>query len=318
MRRSTRRRLVRLLRSAAIALVLALVLCEIGLRALRSGPPTNAAPTAKIIPYSYHYAHSPYWSDAFAHGFHQIFSKGVPNLDNEISLGTVSATGYTIINNERVTTDQPVRFARTVWLYGSSSIWGAYVADGWTIASYLQREYNRRGIPWRVRNMAQPGINSTLEYYWLTQSDVRAGDLVLFIDGGVEMYYTVDYAYKLWKGDAISCKLREYSALATYLCEQYRFDDTPQGYIDAAIKTEFAHYWRDIDKAKAWAAKRGAGFVHFMQPTTYDQWSTLYRQLSRGDIWLTVNRTYHIDDLHYDDDGHASLAAQIAAVVTAF
>lgn len=301
---------------AVIAVVIALSVCEVGLRVMAAN--ATAAQPQTVIQYSYHYAHSPYWSDAFAHGFHRVFSKGVPNPDNQISLGTVSVPGYTIVNNERLTTDQPTTYTKTVWLFGSSSVWGAYVADGWTIASYLQREFNRRGIPWRVRNMAEPGINITLEYYWLTQSDVQPGDLVIFIDGGVDMYYTVDDAFKQWKADSAACKLQGATglALATLWCNQQQFIDTPQDYIDSAIASDFPHYWRDVDKARAWTAKHGAEFVHYMQPTTYDSWAALYAKLGRGDVLLTVDRAYHYDDLHYDDAGHAALAAQIAGRLT--
>ena len=79
----------------------------------------------------------------------------------------------------------------TIWIFGSSNLWGFLVHDGETIASQLARKYEEAGRRVCVRNYAQPGYASTQELIALMLALKRVQkkpDMVIFYDGVIDSY----------------------------------------------------------------------------------------------------------------------------------
>lgn len=322
-----KRRLKRFARAALVSIFIAMFVCEIGLRIAVAHAP-NMQPdltmtrlrSSGTMP---QYAHSPYWSVDFAKTLDQFFDAHMRIMNDDMQWATKDThmLGYTIINDERLTTDQPAYFERDVWLYGSSTVWGAYVADGWTISSYLQREFNRRGIPWRVHNMGQGGINITLEYYWLTKTNVHSGDIIIFIDGAVDLKNTLEESAKEWADSILPCRVAQNISvlLLNLWCEMVTWKDSPWNapieFVTSRMQINFARYWNIVQNARDYAQKHEAKFWHFMQPTANLPYPELYEHLRSGDPLLVIAPEDYFDFLHYDDDGHEKIARQIADII---
>ena len=302
-----------------VSAVIALILCEVGLRiavAQVPPPPTNDNRLADRLSGTMpQYANSPYWSPVFVHSVYDAIGSYELNEDDQLSAPDLTLPGFTIRDNQRVTTDQPATYTRTVWVFGSSTVWGVFVADGWTISSYLQREFNAQGLPWRVINMGQPGANITIEYYWLTKSDIRPGDIVIFLDGSVDLNNIIADSHKAQMADNLTCQLADRIPLAmiTLLCDEATAGRAPSQYITPMMD----EYRQRVDKATQYAQSRGAQYLHVMQPAMPHD-GDLYAAMSRGDIVLAIQPADYFDELHYDDAGHAATAAQIAARFGAF
>lgn len=291
----TLRRAVSLL---LIALTISLALCETGLRLAIASVPAAAATLSPL-----------------QHRLDFMFDKRYLNRDMQDATRDLAVPGYTITNDERLTTDQPSRYSRTVWLFGSSTVLGAYVDDNATIASYLQREFNRRALPWRVVNVGQPGINITIETYWLTTRHIKPRDMIMFVDGAVDLNNIVADSHKAWQSATFSCQAASHIPLITLSlwCNETTAGRPPQAFISPLISS----YWRGVDKARQYAIAHGATFTHFMQPAMPHD-GDLYAEMGHGDMLLAINRADYYDELHYDNAGHAQIAAQIAAQFGAF
>ncbi len=97
-----------------------------------------------------------------------------------------------IAGGHRVTTDQPAKRGRTVFLVGGCRVFGIGVSDEHTIASQLQRLFNRR----------YPDENTVVQNYgyFLAETDsqrgeelavikalpVKPGDIVLYLSGAIK------------------------------------------------------------------------------------------------------------------------------------
>ena len=311
------RRLTRFVVYIGIAAILGIILFELGLRLAFTSYLNNAPDwktTQRLSGQMPQYKHSPYWSPEFVLSMSMLTRNAVMNDDMQWVIKDMAVPGYTFHNDERLTTDQPGYYTRTIWLFGSSSVQGQYVADGWTIASYLQREFNLRGIPWRVRNLGHTGAGVVLEYYWLRQSNIKSGDIVIFIDGGVDLNAALTKARNTWISSFISCQLgqRLQVLLLGSLCQADTAGVTPRSFVEAQVKVDFVRYWRFLAMSHVYTNRRGATFLHYMQPLPLGADSTVYTQLGRDAPLLVVNAEDYFDDLHYDDDGHAKIARQIA------
>ena len=78
---------------------------------------------------------------------------------------------------------------KRVLLFGGSTLFSQEVPDKFTIASFLQRELNEKGI--MVKNYGLPGMNSRQQYEILKNIDVKKNDLIIFYHGVNDVYYNV-------------------------------------------------------------------------------------------------------------------------------
>jgi hypothetical protein len=298
------------LRIIGISLILGIAIAEIGIR-LAVATLTVSAQEASPIALA-HYQRSSYATPLFLSSIPQVFPHGGPNPDDEWALGDLSLPGFTVRDNERLTTDQPLHYTRNVWLYGSSSIWGIFADDAHTIPSYLQREFNKRGLPWRVRNMSQPGIEIGMERYWLTQSAIRPGDLIIFIDGRLDLSLAITRTERRWKASNPLCITSQHIPLMllNMWCLAEAMRHSPEEFAEHGKAREFSAYWQTLETCRAYALAHGAAFIHFMQPS--EEQSPDYVELARGDSILHICPECWFDPLHYDDQGNAEIASQIA------
>lgn len=290
-----KRRASKLLRAAALALVIALVLCEVGLRVLVATLPDGGDSWPAAV--------------EWLHGdFRTLTATRYMNRDNQAATGDVTTVNYNIRHDERLTTDQPRSFTRNVWLLGSSSVWGVYADDGHTIASYLQRELNRRGVAWRVRNMAQPGIAARLELYWLKQADVRPGDVVIMVDGTVDHNWMLEQAQRWHKADTLPCVASERVPLLvlSMWCQSLTIGPVPDLWLVRSQQADLPRYWQTIAEARQWSQQHGAAYYHFIQPHRAEP--ATYANFVRGEPVLSVDAADFYDQLHYTPAGHATMA----------
>ena len=78
---------------------------------------------------------------------------------------------FNVLNGFRFTTDTPLSHKKRVLLFGGSTLFSQEVPDKFTIASFLQRELNEKGI--MVKNYGLPGMNSRQQYEILKNIDVK-------------------------------------------------------------------------------------------------------------------------------------------------
>lgn len=304
----------------SITLVVTLVFCEAGLRLVRANAPSGDTVDRLLIsarsdPHNRWYKHSAYWSPEFVQNAAKMDARYIENKDGVFQYIDTAIAGYTERNGERLTTDQPATFTRQVWLYGNSASWGAFVGDSGTVSSALQREFNAHGLLWRSRNMAQASITIPIEYYWLTKSDIKPGDIVIFLDG-VEYGFVQQEAQVAWQDSLSACQLEKHVSLLVIStwCSTDMQGIVPQGIFKPIFDKESADYRRMVNKAKLYAQSQGAAFYHFLQPKTNLD-SDWYKRLADGDPILMISPDEFFDTVHFDDDGSAEIAAQIYAAI---
>lgn len=81
-------------------------------------------------------------------------------------------------NGERRTTDQPEDYTRTIFFFGPCLVIGAYVADEYTIESYLQRMINKAGYKVKVVNCGCWGGNVATVGRMISTL-IREGDVIV-------------------------------------------------------------------------------------------------------------------------------------------
>lgn len=133
------------------------------------------------------YAHSVYWSEAFVLEHDQLQMTFVDNYWREDDF---HGKYYTIENGIRRTVGQPVRYAHTIWLAGNSAVFDPYVPDAYTMATQLQAIVPR---DWRVVNLGLNGQPTSHEFEWLKMQPIAPGDIVVLIDGKIDVDTPVDH-----------------------------------------------------------------------------------------------------------------------------
>lgn len=121
---------------------------------------------------------------------------------------------------------QPQWFVRTVWIFGNSGMDDPYNVDALTAASQLQTMVNMADLHWRVVNHSAGGQYAAGELAWLKDTPIRSGDLVLFVDGAMDLGFGVPLSHYLASIEA--AKTYSHSKGALF----YRFT---QPYIDPRV-----------------------------------------------------------------------------------
>ncbi len=93
---------------------------------------------------------------------------------------TVS-TNTNIVNGFRVTTDLQSDVDKTIWIFGSSVVFGVFAKDSQTISSALQRELNSHNLKYNCVNCSNYAANKIEHVPTLLKSlPIRAGDICIF------------------------------------------------------------------------------------------------------------------------------------------
>jgi hypothetical protein len=223
-------------------------------------------------------------------------------------LGDVSSPHFHIQDNIRRTTDQPAQAQNRVWLFGGSTIFCQEVPDDLTIASHLQRLLNdRRCGSWRVENLGTPSMTIAQHLGRLRDTAVAQGDVVVFCDGFNDVYYgiyngTPENSTPGTKGLGgvrqltavqkwlfrIHTRFQHLSAGVRLICDiegkvlpRTLVDDATLRQNCAAVEEIFQNALRE---AHALCERRGARFVHLLQPQIFS-----LRQMSPNERWLVDN-----------------------------
>ena len=112
---------------------------------------------------------------------------------NTIAQGAMSNRDYcnkyvSVVNGQRLTTDQPELFENTIYLHGSSWIFGFGCEDKHTLASYLQRACNNdeKFKKYIVKNYGVQCAPFWNRYLSIKNHNLKAGDYVfVFIRRGL-------------------------------------------------------------------------------------------------------------------------------------
>ncbi len=187
----------------------------------------------------------------------------------------------------RVTTGQPENTEHQVHVFGGSTIWGSGSSDAFTIPSLIQRFINERGLDWRVQNYGFITFTSHQQLERLKRTQIARGDLVIFYDGGNDIWHGVVYGRP--KGTIfgyndenrigiyinrlkfyLNTKSHFYRVLGwiknrsqiVILCKSIAKKE-----IEERTRIAFEVYKANIVAAKIIVESKGGYFFHFFQPT---------------------------------------------------
>lgn len=214
------------------------------------------------------YADSPYWSPQF--------------IEEQEKLGwdtTFHGQWYNTEQGRRSTLGQPSGPATTVYVFGSSTVYGTEVPDQYTIPSQLQSLFNHTyHAPYRIVNMGEWSANAFRQYQLLQLIDLKRGDIVIFYDGAVDAgsAYTVAVNRRRQTfPDSLCANLPDQLQVAVMwaMCSSIE-NSVPAEINDAAqlrqALTQAASQYRDsIAMAATYTRHAGAVFYHFLQPTIW-------------------------------------------------
>lgn len=194
-----------------------------------------------------------------------------------------------ILRHQRVTTDQPKKGVRRIWLFGGSTVMGAEVPDNLTIPSFLQRRFADGGDQVSlVLNVGATTITSSHQLFKLTHmSDVQADDIVIFYDGVNDiiqsLYYQNPSGTMIEANRQVIANLPPGQRLIWWIYTTFgkwspfvnRFlNPTSPTYIQVHVTEEALarledDYFNMLKNASEFSKSRGAKFVHFLQPNIY-------------------------------------------------
>ena len=105
-----------------------------------------------------------------------------PVIDLEEGLvrhADTSKENMNVLGGIRFTSDNPVSYENTIWIFGVCVIFGYAVEDKFTLASFLQRKLNPLNKNLRVVNLGIWGGNFRDSYARLEMLPLRKGDIVI-------------------------------------------------------------------------------------------------------------------------------------------
>jgi hypothetical protein len=214
-------------------------------------------------------------------------------LTDVLELDDFRGRYFNVRDGYRVTTDAPPNPVRRVLLFGGSTLFGQEVPDEHTIASYLQRMLNARGIDWQVLNYGLHGMNAAQQTLVLGRVEVRPGDIVIYYHGVNDIYYLVFGGYREgWvQGTpafrpvqklsplhrtlyAWHQRLKDHSHTAAVALDIFQRGQpstvTDPAALQANLEVAAAQFSGAVASAAQTARSRGAQFVHFLQPQVFE------------------------------------------------
>ncbi len=130
------------------------------------------------------------------------------------------------------------KYTKTIWVFGSSAIFGATNSDSETVPAYLEQYLNKKdnNTYYNVKNMGVSGYNSFQEYLYLRLSLLdNIPDLIVIINGNND-YYTAWLA-KNTNTDSITLSWSNSKDILSYYWEQKK-------------NNNFIHYSLILEKIK--------------------------------------------------------------------
>ena len=198
---------------------------------------------------------------------------------------TTDCRGYTIINGWRFTTDVPSESNKKVYLLGGSTIQNHEVPNKYTIASFLQRNLNKKGLNIQVNNRGFTTVVTSQQNQFLKKIDLKKGDIVVYYDGANDQWQGV--ANNRPNGTIIGTnknllfakkvknnisRLNSYKLLQ-HMRDLRKFDNNNstcnllnEVELEKRSNRSFNEYKKNLLEAKEITQLKGAYFIHFLQP----------------------------------------------------
>jgi len=142
------------------------------------------------------YKNSPYYSTEFIEeSFKQPGGWLYPSGTRLILPQNFKGKYFNVLNNERLTVEQPGKFENTVYIIGGSTVYCSEVPDDYTIPSQLQTLFNQKyANRYLVRNLGTTTVASTQELERLKTLTLKPDDIIIFYDGVNDIYQGIYYA----------------------------------------------------------------------------------------------------------------------------
>lgn len=135
------------------------------------------------------YANSPYYNADFIRESAQSVTI---EYDGKVSrLKDFKGKYINVVNGLRRTKFTPEEARNTVHIYGASTIFSQEVPDEFTIPSILQRKVKEITDRYMVVNHGVPAVDSGDQLYYLHETKLKQGDIVIFFGGGGDIYNNV-------------------------------------------------------------------------------------------------------------------------------
>lgn len=194
----------------------------------------------------------------------------------------------TIAQGLRLTVNQETSPRRNIYMFGGSTLWGSGSADRNTIPSLLQASDVARSGKYAVWNYGFATVVASQQLARLRSIDLKAGDVVVFYDGGNDVWQGVVYGrpegtiigynegntVEKWR-NKLKFFLSRHSNFYMLLHNLRHGESAGQRQecvglapdsVSARASRGFDVYFASLLAAKRHAEGRGALFVHFFQP----------------------------------------------------
>ena len=202
--------------------------------------------------------------------------------------GDFSCDGVTIQDGLRLTVDSPVNPSKTIHIFGGSTVFGTGSSDSETIPSYIQKILNDRGFNVAVKNYGFMTLVASQQLAALKEADLKAGDIVLFYDGGNDAFNS--FVYGSPEGTIIGYNRNNKFAFALVKARHYLQSNSALYRVLGALKADISgknspanaqcsdipddssqdsyinHYFGVLAGSKSYAKSKGAQFFHSFQP----------------------------------------------------
>ena len=193
----------------------------------------------------------------------------------------------TIRNGLRTTTDLIESAPSRIMFFGGSTMWGVGSADRNTIPSLIQRRLGHNTRMYGVYNYGFTSVVIRQQLRLLKSLPVNKGDIVIFYDGGNDVWNSVVYGNA--EGGIIGYNDANYAKIFINRAKFYLsthssvyevlghlrnkgassaacIDLSEEVLISRAMKG-FEVYQRSIEEAKKYVENGGGHFLHFLQPS---------------------------------------------------
>jgi len=233
------------------------------------------------------YSDSPYFNADF---IHESANGERSRLDDKVRrLINFEGKYINVIDGHRRTAFVPENATNTVHIYGSSTIYSQEVPDEYTIPSIVQRKVNEITTKYKVVNYGAVSMNSEQQLYFLRETKLKEGDIVIFCDGGPDILHNVYNGYEhgvnintlqnSQKPDILGSqivpvlekvKLINFATLLKYIKQKSSPLNTrnAEEVTARAIKAS-ENFANNIRLAHQYSKMSGADFYHFLQPTIF-------------------------------------------------
>ncbi|EPN8225727.1 citrate lyase ligase [Vibrio alginolyticus] len=130
--------------------------------------------------------------------FSELFNSKAPVIKaTKVLLRDMENSYVSVRNGIRTTTGQPSSFNNRILFYGTSTTYSVGTSDEDTIVSQVQKEINKYQEHVKVENHGIQGLHLLLAINNLMQTDINAGDVIVFFDYDEFSHFKDESIYKL-------------------------------------------------------------------------------------------------------------------------